>query len=267
VDLSAYFARIGYRGPRRASFDVLDALQAAHMATIPFENIDVRLGRPISLDLSALEAKLVLGRRGGYCFEQNTLFAAVLGALGFSVATLEARVRPPEATAVLPRTHMALRVALDGRDWLVDVGFGADGPTGPVPLHGAGTRTTAGTYRVAQEKTLTVLQRRRQGLWADLYAFNPEPALPVDYEVANWYTSTHPRSRFVTTLTVQISRPEARHVLRALRYTVTQGDESETREMGAEELPALLRERFGLDLPEADVLRAAGDSLPSSGCG
>jgi N-hydroxyarylamine O-acetyltransferase len=264
VDLDAYFARVGYGGPRQASFDVLDALQAAHMATIPFENIDVRLGRPVSLDLSALEAKLVFGRRGGYCFEQNTLFAAVLGALGFPVATLEARVRPPEASEVLPRSHMVLRVALDGRDWLVDVGFGADGPTGPVPLDGVGTRTTAGTYRVVQEKTLAVLQRRRQGLWADLYAFGPEPALPVDYEVANWYTSTHPRSRFVTTLTVQISRPEARHVLRDLRYTVAQGDESETRETGAEEIPALLRERFGLDLPETDVLRAVGDAPPRS---
>ncbi|MGE5345436.1 MAG: arylamine N-acetyltransferase family protein, partial [Acidithiobacillales bacterium] len=235
MDLDVYLGRIGYGGPRRASLEALAALQAAHVAAIPFENIDVRLGRPISLDLSALEAKLVRDRRGGYCFEQNGLFAAVLETLGFPVATLEARVRPPGATTILPRTNMVLRVALDGRDVLVDVGFGADGPTGPVPFDGLETRTTAGTYRVAREGVLMVLQRRHRDSWLDLYAFRPEPALPIDFEVANYYTSTHPRSRFVTTLTVQISKPEARHVLRGRSYTITRGEESETRELDAEE--------------------------------
>ncbi len=262
MDLDAYLARIGYGGSRRATLDVLAALQAAHLAAIPFENVDVRLGRPISLDLAALEAKLVHDRRGGYCFEQNGLFAAVLETLGFSVATLEARVRPPGATATLARTHMVLRVALDGRDLLVDVGFGADGPTGPVPLDGSEARTTAGTYRVAREGALGVLRRQGRDSWLDLYAFRPEPALPIDFEVANHYTSTHPRSRFVTTLTVQISKPEARHVLRGRSYTVTRGEESVARELEAGEIPALLRERFGLDLPEADVLRAVGDVPP-----
>ena len=264
MNLDAYLARLGCGGPRRASLDVLAALQAAHVAAIPFENIDIRLGRPISLDLPALEAKLVRDRRGGYCFEQNSLFAAVLESLGFSVATLEARVRPPGATAILPRTHMVLRVALGGRDLLVDVGFGGDGPTGPVPLDGSETRTTAGAYRVAHDGALTVLQRRDGDSWLDLYAFRPELALPIDFEVANYYTSTHPRSRFVTTLTVQISKPEERRVLRGRTYTITRGEESETRELDAGEIPALLHEGFGLDLPEADVLRAAGDAPPSS---
>jgi N-hydroxyarylamine O-acetyltransferase len=107
-----------------------------------------------------------------------------------------------------------------------------------------------------------VLRRRHRDSWFDLYSFHPEPALPIDYEIANYYTATHPRSRFVTTLTVQISKPEARHVLRGRSYTITRGEESETRELDAEEIPALLRERFGLDLPEADVLRAVGDVPP-----
>src|SRR6185369_15650915 len=93
LDLDAYLARIAYPGPREPTGAVLDALHEAHVTAIPFENLDVRLHRPISLTLPDLEAKLVAGGRGGYCFEQNTLFAAVLRELGFVVRTLEARVR------------------------------------------------------------------------------------------------------------------------------------------------------------------------------
>src|SRR5262249_12522387 len=123
LNLDAYFARIGYTGERRAAHAVLDAVHLAHATSVPFENLDIFLGRPIRIDLESVQAKLVHARRGGYCFEQNTLFAAVLEQLGFPVTCLAARVRLG-ASRVLPRTHMVLKVEAEGASWLADVGFG-----------------------------------------------------------------------------------------------------------------------------------------------
>src|SRR5438552_5613549 len=124
--LDAYLARIGYTGPREPTPAVLEAVHLAHATHIPFENLDIQLGRPILLDLASLQAKLVHGRRGGYCFEQNTLFAAALEQLGFRVTRLAARVRIG-ATRLSPRTHMTLKVDVDEGSWLADVGFGGAG--------------------------------------------------------------------------------------------------------------------------------------------
>ena len=119
-DLAAYLRRIGYAGELSPSRATLDALHRAHATSIPFENLDILLGVPIRLDLPSLQAKLVAGRRGGYCFEQNALFASALEHLGFAVTRLAARVRY-RSDRVLPRTHMALRVDVDGARLLVDV--------------------------------------------------------------------------------------------------------------------------------------------------
>jgi len=135
-DLPAYLKRIGCDVVTARDLSALQDLHARHLERIPFENIDVFLGRPGTLELDTLQRKLVHEARGGYCFEQNGLFAAALRALGFSVHTLGARVRPPGATAPLPRTHMLLRVDLDGRGFAADVGFGGDGPLLPVALDG-----------------------------------------------------------------------------------------------------------------------------------
>src|SRR4029077_20667326 len=133
LDLDAYFQRIGYAGSRAPSRATLDALHLAHATHIPFENLDILLGRPIRLDLASLQSKLIDSKRGGYCFEQNTLFAAVLEQIGFRVTKLAARVRFG-ATRLLPRTHMQLRVDVEGAPSLAEVGFGGDGPLLPVPL-------------------------------------------------------------------------------------------------------------------------------------
>src|SRR5690606_20556862 len=121
TDLRSYLGRIGFPDPVRPTITTLAGLQRAHRAAIPFENLDVLLGRQIRLDLPSLSDKLVSNHRGGYCFEQNTLFAAVLRTIGFDVTPLEARVRPPGVTKTLPRSHMTLRVDVDDRAWLVDV--------------------------------------------------------------------------------------------------------------------------------------------------
>ena len=124
-DLDAYFERIGYSGPCEPTLGVLNAITLAHTSAIPFENLDVLLGRPIALDPASLVDKLVRRRRGGYCFEQNGLLLIVLEALGFQAVPISARVRwqrPRDFTP--PRTHLFLRVELDGESWLADVGIG-----------------------------------------------------------------------------------------------------------------------------------------------
>lgn len=261
LDLDAYFRRIGYRGPAAPSLETLAALMHAHVCAVPFENLDVLLARPIDLSIDAIVEKIVVRRRGGYCFEQNTLFTAVLRALGFAVETLEARVRPPGATAVLPRTHMTLRVRLPGGDRLADVGFGADGPLLPVPFDGTPVVCAGDSHRLAREPGgALVLRRRASEAWSDLYAFLETPAQPVDFVVANHFTSTWPQSTFVRSLTAQRSTLDARHVLRGRSYTCRSGEVSETRELDDTSALALLRNVIGLDVTAEEVRVALADA-------
>lgn len=265
LDLDRYFHRVG-AAAETVDLASLETLHAAHLAAIPFENVDVRLGRPIRLDLASLEEKLVHGQRGGYCFEQNSLFAAVLRSIGFEVATLEARVRPPGATAVLPRTHMVLEVRIDQRPWLADVGFGGDGPLGPVPMDGEISRQADAEYRVGVESNgIRVLERRAGDAWSDLYAFSPIPALPVDFEVANHFTSTHPASIFRRTLTVQRSTARERQILRGRTFLVRRAGDEHSREISPEDLGELLGSAFGLRLSPDDC--AALEAVERGGGG
>jgi N-hydroxyarylamine O-acetyltransferase len=249
LDLDAYLHRIEYTGPRTASAATLEALHRAHATHIPFENLDVLLGRGIALDLGSLQAKLVAGRRGGYCFEQNLLFSAVLQAFGFAVTQLAARVRLG-SSALRPRTHMTLAVAVDRKRWLTDVGFGGQGLLVPVPLDpGASSRQHAWTFRVADEDGINVLQSSRGGPWEDLYAFTLEPQHRVDYELMNHYTSTHPSSPFTHILTAQRIAPDVRRILRDRDYSEDRGRDVVTRTLGGgDEIRAVLATEFGLEL-------------------
>src|ERR1700690_81034 len=133
IDLKAYAARIEYCGEWTPTLDTLQALHLAHATHIPFENLDVLRGHPGALDLESLSARLIDGKRGGYCFGQNALFAAVLESIGFQVTRLAARVRLG-STRVGPRSHMLLAVEIESEKWLADVGFGGDGLLLPLPL-------------------------------------------------------------------------------------------------------------------------------------
>jgi len=252
LDRDAYFRRIDFAGPTEPTAAVLAALHQAHVGAIPFENLDILRGKPVRLDLGSLQGKLVAAGRGGYCFEQNLLFAAVLRDLGFTVTPLAARVRFG-ATRVNPRTHMLLLVDAGGDRWLADVGFGADGLLRPVPLDG-GRPAEQGpwTYRVRPETdgrhVLQIL--RRDGTWFDLYVFTLEPQHPVDFEVANHYTSTHPDSRFTVTLTAQRTTPTARYALRGEELLIDRGGKQETRTVAdPDELLDVLAELFRLRFP------------------
>jgi N-hydroxyarylamine O-acetyltransferase len=255
LDLGAYLRRVGLKGLPAANLGGLRSLHLAHAATIPFENLDIQLGLPIKLDLGSLQAKLVGRRRGGYCFEHNTLFLAVLRAVGFAVIPCEARVRLG-TTETLPRTHMLLVVRVDGVPWLCDVGFGGEGLLYPVPMDGTAHPQFQNTYRVAEEGRHCVLQSFHQGAWGDLYAFLPEARFPIDFEMANHYTSTYPESRFVRTLTAQLPGPEVRRILRNRTYAELRGDRAEGRELAPDEVIPVLREVFGLEVPEGARFRA-----------
>jgi N-hydroxyarylamine O-acetyltransferase len=196
LDLDRYFARIGWSDPVPATFATLAGLLRAHMTTIPFENLDVLLGRPISLELDALQAKLVDARRGGYCYEHATLFAAVLERLGFTVRMHGARVTMMTPKQASPRTHMLLSIELPEGAFVVDPGFGGLAPLVPVPLDG----TPAGDHhleRDAGEYTLKVVTPDRV---VDAWVTTLTAEYPIDFVLANHFTSTHPLSPFTQRL-------------------------------------------------------------------
>jgi N-hydroxyarylamine O-acetyltransferase len=251
LDLDAYLARIGARRPPAPTLEGLVALHRAHGAAIPFENLDILLGRPIALDLPALEAKLVAARRGGYCFEQNTLFQAALQTLGFRVTALAARVRAGTAD-IRPRTHMLLRVDLPEGAFVADVGFGADGLVQPIPLGAAGeTWVESVGHRLQREGEVWVLQGNTAGDWVALYAFTLEAHHPVDFVMANHFTSTYPGSPFVLNLTAQRAQPGRRVALRNRELVVREhGVATVTTVRDPEHLRALLAAEFGLVFPD-----------------
>lgn len=250
--LAAYLDRMGYDGPRDPSLEVLGELHRAHVAAFPFENLDILLGRSIDLDLSALVAKMITAGRGGYCFEQNTLFRAALEALGFEVTAFAARVRVGGGGGVRPRTHMLLRVEVpEAGSYLADVGFGGEGPIVPLPLAvGEETRSGVIGHRLRREQEQWVLEGCIDEEWSDLYAFTTEPQLPVDFVVASHFTSTFPRSPFVQNLTVQRSWPERRVKLfnRELAVRESGGVAVETIR-DADHLLEVLESTFGLVFP------------------
>ena len=250
LDLDAYLKRVGYTGAREPSRDALDALHLAHATRIPFENLDILLGRPVGLDLRSLQEKLVAGGRGGYCYEQNLLLAAALEAMGYRVRRLAARVRY-RTDRILPRLHMLLLVEVDGARLIADAGFGLEGLLRPVPFEaGRESRQFAWTYRVVEVDGEWMLQSLRSGAWTNLYSFTLEPQTLADYELANFYSSVHPDSRFTRTLVVQLPGPEARLALRNLELITDRGADVSTRMLkGDEELLAVLAGTFGLRFP------------------
>jgi N-hydroxyarylamine O-acetyltransferase len=258
LDLDRYLARIGYGGRLDATLATLEGLHHAHVARVPFENLDVQMGLPVRLDLESLQAKIVDRERGGYCFEQNALFAAVLRHLGFAVTTLSARVRSRGATGLTPRTHMLLRVDLSEGPFIADVGFGGDGPTAPLRfVDGEEQSQLIDTYRLTREGAMHQLEVKREGAFLGLYAFTLEEQFPIDYELANYFTSTHPSSRFVQTLVAARPGTGCRYSLHNRDFGTRRGDTVERRTLATdEELFAVLEQTFGLRVPRTSRFRA-----------
>jgi N-hydroxyarylamine O-acetyltransferase len=256
--LKNYLARIGFEGAPAPDLHTLAVLHAAHADAIPFEAFDPLLGRPVRLDLASVQAKLVDSRRGGYCFEQNALFKTALEALGFKVTALGARVRwmsPPDSP-LGPRVHMLLRVDLPEGPHLADVGFGACVLDAPLQLRtGIEQRTGMGTFRLAESDGLFTLSAKQPAGWRTAYVFNMEPQLEADYELSNWFTSTHPSAPFPNILILERVGADKRYKLMNRRFVVEARDGKVAHEelLGdAEALRQTLEETFNV-VPPAPV--------------
>lgn len=215
IDLDAYFQRIGYDGDRSPTLETLRAIQLRHVESIPYETLNTLLGLPVPLDPASLQRKLIDGHRGGYCYEQNLVFQDVLRALGFATTGLEARVlwNAPEG-AIRARTHMLLLVDLGGTPYITDVGFGSQCPSAPLRLEvDLEQPAPHGLFRLIRSGTDYILECKPHDEWRPLYRFDLQPQERIDYEVANWYVSTHPASSFAGRLLVARAVPGGRYTL------------------------------------------------------
>jgi N-hydroxyarylamine O-acetyltransferase len=285
-DLAAYFGRIGYAGSREPSLANLNEIILAHVQSIPFENLDVLLGRPIDLAPAAIEHKLVHLRRGGYCFEQNALLLHVLHALGYVVKPISARVRlsrPREFTP--PRTHLLLRVEIGGVSWLVDVGVGGLSPTCALRLVADVVQETPHEpRRLLREGAWQGFELRAPdarlyhqayfaGEWHDVCELALEEMPLIDRELANWYTSAHPASHFKNRLLVARATRGGRIGLlnRELTLRRSNGAVESRLLMTPDELHAALTGELGLVLPErleiacAGIVWASDSARPATG--
>jgi N-hydroxyarylamine O-acetyltransferase len=266
-DLDAYLRRLGLEpgaGAWPADEATLARLVEAHRRAIAFENLDGLAGRVPALDLASLQAKLVRGGRGGFCFEQNGLLRAALVRLGFAVETIEGRVRTGPAAVPTPRTHSALRVTLGGRPWLADVGFGALSPGVPMPLDERTPREHEGeSWRLVDapldpdgEPDGWIVQSVSDRHWHDVVRLHARPSSPIDEEIANWFVATHPQAMLKRNLVV--SRPLAggrRLALLNDRLTTRHaGERTERRHLATRaEFADVLADGFGLRVDDADL--------------
>ena len=260
-DLDAYLDRIGYAGPRTPTLDVLAALQFHHALAIPFENLNPLLRLPVRLDVASLQAKLVHARRGGYCYEHNLLLSAALAAIGFRVTWLAARVlwNAPE-TAPTPRSHMLLRIDLDGAPGIVDAGFGGMTLTGPLRLvPDVEQATPHEPFRLVLRDGYYHQQAKIGGEWKTTYRFDLQEQLLADYEVSSFYLCHFPGSHFLTSLIAARAERDGRHVLRNAELAVHHLTGRTDRRLitSAGELRDTLETTFGIQLPESDELPQA----------
>jgi N-hydroxyarylamine O-acetyltransferase len=245
--LDAYLDRIG-AGPRATLAEV----HRSHVTSIPFENLDSHRGVPVSLEFNDIQRKLVVERRGGYCFEHNLLLGAALIARGMDVEPMLARVRLGRPWgAPRPRTHLVLRVHDGDRVWLADGGFGNGTLLEPIPFGPGGEHNQSGwRFRLAQDGAEHVLQTATDDGWADVYGFVPEPVPVIDIETSNWFACTHPGSPFVTGLVVAVNREDGTRIVLGDRngLTLTRHTPSGTVVSHPErdEIPELLDAVFGL---------------------
>ncbi|MGX7876115.1 arylamine N-acetyltransferase family protein [Mesorhizobium sp. ORM6] len=260
-DLDAYLARIGHAGASDASLDTLKTLHFLHPQAIPFENLDPFLGRPVRLDLAALQDKIVLGGRGGYCFEHNILFMHALKALGFEVSGLAARVlwgQPDDA--ITARSHMLLRVQLNDRTYIGDVGFGGLTLTAPLLLLDSNLeqKTPHETFRIVEVDDHFRLQASIGGDWRSLYRFDLQPQYEVDYSVASYFLSTNPISHFLTTIVAARAAPDRRYALRGNRLSIHHiGGRTEQKNIAtAAELADTLEGQLGIVIPDRAAFEA-----------
>ncbi|MGO9085854.1 MAG: arylamine N-acetyltransferase family protein [Candidatus Sulfotelmatobacter sp.] len=253
VDVPAYLARINYSGPTEPNIEALRALHRAHLFTVPFENLDIALGRKIVVDPDACVRKVVEQRRGGFCYELNGAFAALLEALGFRVTLLSARVAREKGGEGPEFDHLTLRVDL-GELWLADVGFG-DSFLEPLALE-AGTEQVdpVGKFRLTQlpatvEEQLQLERAQPDGSWKRQYSFTLQRRQITDFADMCRHHQTSPESSFTQNSICSRATPDGRITLSGTKLIVTRNGHREERELVSEqERKAVLLEFFGINL-------------------
>jgi N-hydroxyarylamine O-acetyltransferase len=253
MDKGPYLTRLTISGPVSPDLISLRNLHLAHMLSVPFENLDIGLGRPIQLGEQALWSKIVLDRRGGFCYELNGLFAWLLSQIGFEITYLNGRVFSREGKLGIDFDHLALMVRIPGssRRWLADVGFG-DSFTSPLDMEDNGVQVQGlRAYRLEKGADGYVAwQRDYNGSWERQYFFDLQPRkFPSDYEAACRYHQTSPNSSFTRGPVISLARPDGRITLEQVRLIVTKnGRRVESRVDGPQEFNALLKKHFGIVL-------------------
>lgn len=248
MDIAAYFDRIAYRGPLRCDAETLQRLQVAHLYAVPFENLSIHWGEQIELDDEALFDKVVRRRRGGFCYELNGLFAALLGQLGFEVEKLAGQVMGANGVYGQDFAHMALAVTLAER-WLVDVGFG-DSFVEPLRLDEPAEQPQGERAYLIDadgEGRRVLLRRDRADEWRPQYRFRLEPYGYADFAEMCHYQQTSPESHFTQSRICSLATPRGRVTLSQMRLITTEGSERRERQLAdAEEAEQVLREVFGV---------------------
>ncbi|MER6124840.1 arylamine N-acetyltransferase [Streptomyces sp. NPDC001795] len=273
AQVDAYLRRIGVEHPAWPTVDVLRELHLRHLQSVPFENLSIHLGEEIVLDEKRLLDKIVGAHRGGFCYELNGAFGALLRALGFDVRLLAARVYGEEGRLGVPYDHLALRVrTVDGGDWLADVGFGAHSHY-PLAFGDRGEQEDrGGVFRVIEAGPDAAGVRGGGGPagFGDLdvlrdgkpqYRLELRPRVLRDFVVGAWWNSTSPASHFVQSLVCsRVTRDGGRITLSGTRLTVTAPDgRKEVSDLATdEEVLALYRERFGIVLDRVPTVREGG---------
>lgn len=253
--MDGYLRRIGVAGPVRTDAESLRELQVRHLMSVPFENLSIHLGEPIVLEEAPLVDKLVCRRRGGFCYELNGAFAALLSALGFRVTRLAARVFTPAGGLGPPFDHLALRVDLD-EPWLVDVGFGRFSSE-PLRLDVRGEqRDPAGAFRVepAPDGDLDV---RLDG--EPQYRMEQRPRALGDFEATCWWHRTSPGSHFTRSVVCSLLTERGRVTLSDRTLVRTDRGERDERALGGDaEVLAAYRTVFGIELDRVPSVRGGG---------
>lgn len=248
MNIDTYLQRIGYNGHRIPNTETLRNLHHAHLLAVPFENLDIHWGRPIVLDEKSLYEKIILRRRGGFCYEANGLFAALLRELSFKVTLLSAQVMDGGSPG--PEfDHLTLLVQLKER-WLADVGFG-DSFREPLRLDDPNEQhQTHGAYRLTRDgEQWTLLARSPDNVWRQQYVFTLRSHQLADFAEMCHYHQTSPESHFTRKRVCSLATPEGRVTLSDMRLIVTQNGERQEKMLARqEEYAEALREYFGFKL-------------------
>ena len=265
TNIALYLQRLGFDAPPAPTLETLRQLQLRHTGAFAFENLTTLSGQPVLIDLPSIEQKVLHDGRGGYCYELNNLFLALLQELGFDVRGISGRVvmGQPEG-AWTARTHRLSLVTLDGVRYITDVGFGGMVPTAPLMLDTPAEQLTPHEpYRIEQHEDGYTLRANVAGEWRAMYIFDLQRQEDIDYAVGNWYVSTHPESSFARQLMVARTGEGWRRTLNNGSYAIHRiGSETERRQVtDVDELLGLLRSEFDIRVPREAALRRVIEGL------